>query len=855
MKFVNRVTERKFMQEIASDILNKKEMCVWIEGSRGAGKSYFLEYVKENSDMPIFTFGNHNWLFKCNESSIDNDYQLFVEIISAFQINYPKELNKFLVKYFENICDVSWVEALAYIIPDIKFTEWAKDLIHNSLDQIEISKSQITNMLYDAGIKKCLAMIVLHFWLKVEKRENIVLCIDDACWLDKNSIATFQILLNIIKYEKTEKLKLSLIILTRPINELDPQKQNYQLLENVLNNVYKEVKYIRIKNFNYQATQEYIRLMDKKYVYETVYNIYKVTEGNPQELFQALKFNDYEFKEIAATTDAKNDNYISTEIMMKLMNDNLYTLPVLCSIALVQQDMQLIWLITIIKNFCNQILHESFDSTKFDECIEILKTQSIVCVDTHIIQIVHDSWKELAIEYIKNNGEYISYIECIIDSIKNELPKNDAFIKEYMRLYNEFNPKECFYTFVKNYNKSTVFLDGSIIKFVAQSLSLEAVLYTKKNIEDYIVPIILERCIQLAYYELGYQICLNISMSKNDLSFEVLYEYLIYFAKILIDKGNLQGDEKYNAINIVEQVVNLPQLNPNQKIESYLVAMSAYEHVLDFANINKYNSLAEDIINNHDVNIIYRAMYLRNQGLVASHRNLYQQYCKAIYYSKKLSNKYEKNIMLGTCYNNLGLHYLYNSNIKEALQCFDESKKYLEEIGYDTFRVLNNIGICYMLNGQNSIAYNYLLQAKVLNTDCIFEKLCIQSNIAILEHKQGNHKLACSIIKPILDESKKLNKQTTDDLVYSSAMVNYAYFCFDIAEYWDALKWYKESLFFDYRYNDDLQKKKRNEMIKICMAHCGLSENMPHTIIDIEDANTDIFKKMYAPIPFAYYII
>lgn len=33
MDFVNRIEERKFMSEIISDILNKKETCVWIEGS------------------------------------------------------------------------------------------------------------------------------------------------------------------------------------------------------------------------------------------------------------------------------------------------------------------------------------------------------------------------------------------------------------------------------------------------------------------------------------------------------------------------------------------------------------------------------------------------------------------------------------------------------------------------------------------------------------------------------------------------------------------------------------------------------------------------------------------------------
>lgn len=317
MDFVNRIEERKFMSEIISDILNKKETCVWIEGSSGVGKSYFLEYVKKDSNIPVFIYSDYEWMFKCNESTIDNEYQLFIEIISTFQLNHPKEFNKFLVDYFKNIYDISWLETLAYLVPNIKITAWAKDIIKMPLDQIETAKNDVTKMLYNTGLKKCLASMVLYYLTEILKKDNIVICIDDACWLDRYSINTLRLMLNIAKNEYSEKIAISLIALSRPLNELQNEKQNYTVIEDALKEIYEKIKYIKIENFSYEATQEYIKLMDREFVYTATHNIYKVTNGNPKELYQSLKFNDNDLQElIESSDDLQCSNYISVETLM-----------------------------------------------------------------------------------------------------------------------------------------------------------------------------------------------------------------------------------------------------------------------------------------------------------------------------------------------------------------------------------------------------------------------------------------------------------------------------------------------------------------------------------------------------------
>lgn len=855
MKFVDRTTERSFMRGLINEIMDGKQICIWIEGTSGSGKSYFVKYLNNESELPVYTFENSNWLYKCNESDIDNAYQFFVEIINDFQQKYPKKFNDYLVKYFKNLYDISWIETLGRIMPNIKFTKWAKDAVKKPLEQIEQAKSNVSSMLYNSGLRKFLAQCAIYYLRDLEHKKNVVFFLDDACWLDQNSIATIKLMLNLIMQNRANFINVSFVILTRPKNELSAGKENYSLLENDLKDIYGDIKYIKIKNFDYQATLEYIKLMDRDYIQEVTYNLFKKTSGNPQELFQSLKFDDVHLAEITQSSNNENEtNYMSAELLIRLASHNSYCFPIICSISMLHQEMKYSWLILITKSFCNRIINEKFNSTKFDNCLKILKSYNIINLNMDTVEIVHDSVKEIAINYIKYNGEYNIYMDCLTETLINFQGNKNIFIKEIMHLYSEYNPKRCFDFFVEYYDKIKLDLNDIIIKLVAESLSVEKSLYTIKNITTYIIPVILDNCIKLSYYDFGYKICVLISDHTKDLSSKILFKYYIYFAKILIDKGLLQKNEKFNAITAIENAEKLSDLNANEELEICILAMSAYEHLIDYDNINKYNINAQKIVENKDVNILFNSMYLRNQGLVKSHSKLKSEYMKSIEYSEQIDNMYEKYLMLGTCHNNLGLHYLYTNDVNSALAHFEIAQMNLEKIGYDVFRVLNNIAICKCILGNREIAYNYLLQSKNLNLNCIFEKLCIQNNIALLEYKLGNKEDAKAMLIKIIDEYKEGTKQTNDDLVYSSAMVNLAYFYFLEGKFIESGNLYKESKFFKYRYDDDLQKKKRQYMLELNMYKLEMGQ-MPEDFIDINDTGTNIFKKMYSFIPFAYYII
>ncbi|KAI4446755.1 hypothetical protein C823_001273 [Eubacterium plexicaudatum ASF492] len=81
----------------------------------------------------------------------------------------------------------------------------------------------------------------------------------------------------------------------------------------------------------------------------------------------------------------------------------------------------------------------------------------------------------------------------------------------------------------------------------------------------------------------------------------------------------------------------------------------------------------------------------------------------------------DKNIMMGTCHNNLGLSYFYSGDIEEALECFERSYHFLQDANYDLLRVLNNISMCYLMLNDFSASYDFILKAKCIPLKGIFE--------------------------------------------------------------------------------------------------------------------------------------
>lgn len=852
MDFLNRDKQRSLLKQCLDKIQNGIEQCIWVEGSSGTGKTYFIKYMKKQENPPVFCFDDYSWLYKCNSNDINKEFSYIIALVSDFQIKHPDEFNNYLIKYFNKINSTSWVEVLVHLIPNIKFTEWAKDIVKYSAEDILNAKSDISSRLYSQGLPKFFAELIIYMLNKVEKREKVLFCIDDACWLDDNSIKTINIILNMLLFSDTPNFKISFAIITRRKEELEHGTSNYEILENVLKDYFGTLEYIYIKNFDIETTKKYVELMNKTVILEKSTSIYRITNGNPQELYQALKIDSEDLLELCEHQSNNTISMpISNELIFNFINKNLCVLPILASISLVHTTIPQSWLPILVQSICNKV-HIFFSSSSYDESVVLLEENDLISNKKDKMIIGHDSIKEIIRRFLQENGEYPDYIDAIATGLEI-CSESSNIMKEIFYLYADYNTKKCFNFFVKNHVSGKT-LDADIYKVVIGSLIKDCSVFTPDNLNNVIVPIIIKECTFLSLYDDVYEACRIVYYMMGDLTPNIMFQYLTLFSKVLIDMARLDTNQQFNAISIINEALQIENLSADARIEAYLLAMSAYEHILDFDNILENNIEATRIYSDCAVSDYLKAMYLRNQGLVKSHIELKRSYEEAISYAEKIDDIRQKNLMLGTCHNNLGLSYWYSNDLANAKDHFYMAKQYLENIGYDIFRVLNNISMCYLLEGDLSKAYKYLLQAKALNIDCIFEKLCIQSNLTIIEWKLGKKESAKQISLEIYNEYINNNKQTADELIYSSTMVNLGYFYFCEGNFVEAANKYKESQFFKYRYNNEEQLNKRQAMLEICLSKINLLPSK-EIDMDIDDKGQDIFKCMYAPISFAYYVI
>lgn len=851
MNFLNRDKQRNLLKQCLDKIQNGTEQCIWVEGSSGTGKTYFVKYMKEQEKPPVFCLDDYNWLYKCNSNDINKEFSYIIALVSHFQIKYPDEFNNFLMNYFNKINSISWVEVLVHLIPNIEFTKWAKDIVNYSAEDILSAKNDISTRLYSQGLPKFFAELIIHMLKKVDKRENVLFCIDDACWLDQNSIKTINIILNMLLCSDAPNFKISFAIITRKKEELENGTSNYEILENVLKDYFGTLHYIYIKNFDIETTKKYVELMNKTVILEKSTSIYRITNGNPQELYQALKIDSEDLLELCEQQNNNLSMSISNEVIFNCINENLCVLPILACISLVHTTIPQPWMPILVQSICNRA-RIPFSSSSFDESITLLEENDLISNKKDKIIISHDSITEIVRKFLQENGEYPDYIDAIAAGLEI-CSEASTVMKEIFYLYADYDAKKCYNFFVGNYISGNI-LDADIYKIVIRSLIKDCSLITPDNLNNFIVPIIIKECTFLSLYDDVYEVCRIIYYSIGCLTPKIMFQYLTLFSKVLIDMARLDVNQQFNAINIINEALKMENLSADEKVEAHLLAMSAYEHILDFNNIAENNIKAAEIISNFAVSDYLKSMYLRNQGLVQSHIELKESYEEAINYAEKIDDIRQKNLMLGTCHNNLGLSYWYSGDLVNAKSHFYMAKQYLENIGYDIFRVLNNLSMCYLLEGDLPKAYKYLLRAKALNIDCVFEKLCIQSNLAIIEWKLGQKESAKQMSLDLYNEYINNSKQTADELIYSSAMVNLGYFSFCEGNYLEAAKKYKESQFFEYRYNNEEQFNKRQAMFELSLSKIDLLP--PKEInMDIDDRGQDIFKCMYAPISFAYYVI
>lgn len=105
MNFLDRDKQRNLLKQCLDKIRNGFKQCIWVEGSSGTGKTYFVNYMKQQEDPPVFYFDDYSWLYKCNSNDINKEFSYIIALVSDFQIKHPDEFNNYLINYFNKIVD------------------------------------------------------------------------------------------------------------------------------------------------------------------------------------------------------------------------------------------------------------------------------------------------------------------------------------------------------------------------------------------------------------------------------------------------------------------------------------------------------------------------------------------------------------------------------------------------------------------------------------------------------------------------------------------------------------------------------------------------------------------------------
>ena len=866
-KFFNRIEERKKLDEAINNINSKKDVMIWLDGESGVGKSYLLKYSLEQVTCPIFEFLGCKKVYKCDKQDLNQEFSFISLLLTTLQNKNPKMFQNQIYNYFEKHNYIHLFEALEVVIPNIPVLKWAKDIFDKYNYQTQESKNFIADKTLKPAMILCFSEIILQLLELHYGGNNILLCIDDMIWMDTSSLRTLETILSKLKSSNKYSFSISFFITTRDRKSLESNdKNNYDKIETDFFNEFFSLNYqIPLKNFKQTTIREAIYEENRHGLIKYVESIYRITEGNPQEFTQTLKFEDKEIiqriNNISVHNEAskQDSNYFTRELLETLSISNEYALLIIGIASVVEKNLNPQLLLSICINCSTQMNKKTFNYVEYENAIVLLKEKSII-IEEDFICVKHDSTKNLMIEYLYETGDIEIIGNAIAECFINDTLAKDEYylsrIKVALGILQSINPYHCFEMFDKLILDDRRNYSPDNIEIVATSICRCFKSINAFQINNIIIPKILQSLVSTAKYHTANTLCEILNARFNDMSAQNKIIFLTCYAKVLIDLGLIRKNKSRNscAIDVVDTLIAHSQ-DDSELLLAYLLKMSAHEHVLEFQEIKEVYEKASEIVNqSKSLNLVSLSKFYRNKGLVTFHAELEESYLKAYEYALKIEDNNLCNIMKGTSLNNLGLSYFYQGEIEKALQCFKESYKHLSLGGYDLLRVTNNISICYFMMGDFENSYKYITIAKSIPLKGVFEEICVDVNLSLNMYKRGQVDEAKERLNRIIEEYEYKSIQT-DTVAYSAATINRGYIEFLEENYIDAYKLFKTSKKHKYKNANELEQEKRDFLCNLSLQKENIIQSSPKEYIDFTETTNDIFKRPYALILLAFYVI
>lgn len=865
--FLDRVDERRMLDTAINNINEKKDVMIWLDGESGVGKSYLLKHSLNKITCPIFEFLGYNKVYKCDKQDLNQEFSFVSILLTTLQNKNPRLFKKQVYNYFEEHNYIFLLEALEMVIPNIPALKWSKEIFDKYNYQTQESKNFIADKTLKPAMILCFSEIIFQMLEAFYNGSNVLFCIDDMIWMDISSLRTLEALISKIKSSKDHTISVSFFITTRNRNSLeDNDQKSYDRIESDFFNEFFSLNYqISLKNFKQATIREAICDKSRYGLIKYVESIYRITEGNPQELSQTLKFEDYEIikriNDISAHNEAakQSANYFTRELLETLSMSNEYALLIIGITSIVEKNLnpQLLLAICII---CSEKMNKkTFNYLEYEKAIVLLKEKNIIIEDKFIF-IKHDSTKALMLEYLNETGDIELIGNSISDCFINDhLAKDEYYlsrIKVALSVLETINPNACFKAFIKLLAED--FRNYSIdnIEIVANSICRCFKDINNLELNNIVIPKLLQSLVSTARYHTANKLCELLNTRFEEISLNNKLTFLTCYAKILIDLGLIKTNKpgKQCAIDVIDTLIDKSQ-SDSDLLLAYLLKMSAHEHVLEFNEIkNVYNKANEIIDHSKTLSPASLSKFYRNKGLVIFHSELEESYMKAFEYASLIEEPNLCNIMKGTCQNNLGLSYFYQGNIEKALYSFKKAYEYLSLAGYDLLRVTNNMSVCYFMMGDFENSYKYITIAKSIPLKGVFESICVDVNLSLNMYKRGQIDEAKQRLNSIIQEYEHKSIQT-DTVAYSVATINKGYIEFVEKNYIDAYKLFKTSKKHKYKNADNFEQKKRDILCNLSLYKENITSILPEDYIDFSETTNNIFKRPYSLILLAFYVI
>ncbi len=867
MDLFDRKDEKIKIKNILSAEGEYNPFSIWIEGIEGSGKTQFLKYIISRTNLQVFKFSDSETVYKCEKIDIQNEFTYISNVVFKILKNYPHKFQAFLQDYFDDQNRITLLDAGCLILPQLKLFTPIKKLFETKYDIIVQSQANINGRLINMQLVDFFSDVIIYYLTEIETPDTTtIFCIDDMQWIDSLSLKTLNSTFN-KAFNQDKSVPISIMLTIRNLDSLLPEeKSTYNSVYKLIESHFPKMHTIVMNNFDFEITRQLVISKKRYFLEQNIHKIFQITNGNPMELVQTLRFSDDEVKRIL-DNHSNNSNihlerhHFSQEMILSLYKENKYYVFILNILAIMgcplSKDIIIKIMNTIIKSlYCNVPIY-----TKATKAIDNLIAKEFLECTIDGFSIAHDSMKSLIVNYLQSTGEYNQYVDIISDvllaeeKIRFSKLKSNVFFALY--LLKTVNPQKGFRVFCDVIKRTNEPLSSEIYEVAAECFCSDISNINIEVVREIVITRILPILVSSSKLKIGKRVCEYIFDLRTKFEKPIYIDFMLNYIKILVDMGvlNTPSDDEATAVSLFEELYTNTIETVETKLQVLLLGMSVYEHLLNFEKIRTLFDEAEEIAqSDSEISSYTLSRYYRNKGLVFSHRDIISDYSKACEYSLLMPECVTRTIMYGTCLNNLGLGNFYKGNIDEALENFTNSLALLSTAGCDVSRINNNIAICYYLKGNIESAYECMAKSVSANIDGHFINSCIKTNYALILHTLGETNEAVNILDELIVEYNSNNKSCQDEVPYSAAMLNKAFIHIQKSENLEAIKLIKMSCNQVYRHENELQQEKRTNLINYCLSEEGL---IPKTQVDIDFDNDtfDIYKKPYSLLPVAYYVI